>query len=78
MPETTPQESKNFRPPTSPSDDPEMKRDEIVTIRLSSDEREAWQAAADADQRKLADWIRIVVNAQLPAKPKQPTKKGGK
>ena len=29
------------------------------------EEREAWQAAADADQRKLSDWIRIVVNASL-------------
>lgn len=56
-------------------DDLEVKRDAIITIRLSAEEREAWQAAADAEQRKLADWIRISVNATLGAKR---TKKGGK
>lgn len=52
-----------------------MTREKIVMVRLTAEEREAWQAAADADQRKLADWVRVVVNAQLQAAPR---KKGGR
>lgn len=57
------------------SDDLDVKRDEVITLRLSPEEREAWQAAADADQRKLGDWIRVTVNAVLAA---QPRKKGAR
>jgi len=48
----------------------EMSRDKIVMVRLTAEERDAWQAAADADQRKLADWIRVVVNASLKSEKK--------
>lgn len=51
-----------------------VKLDDIVTVRLSAEEKAAWQAAADADKRKLADWVRLTVNAAL----KPPTKKGGR
>ena len=50
----------------------EMARDKSLLLRLSAEEREAWQAAAEADQRKLSDWIRVTLNAV--AKPKPPTK----
>lgn len=45
-----------------------MKRDGIITIRLSAEERRAWQAAAEADQRKLADWVRVICNKNLEPK----------
>lgn len=50
---------------TETTDDLDVKRDDIITIRLSAEERAAWQAAANYDQRKLADWIRVVCNAHL-------------
>jgi hypothetical protein len=57
-------------------EDADVKRDLNVVVRVSAEEREAWRAAADADQRKLSDWIRIAVNAHLESSPKP--KKGGK
>lgn len=54
-------------------DDDDVNRNILVTVRLTADERKAWQAAADDDKRKLGDWIRIVCNAQI-----KPTKKAGK
>ena len=67
-----------LRPPQPTSDALDVSRDEVITLRLSAEEREAWQAAADADQRKLGDWIRIVVNSQLKASEPTPRKKGGR
>lgn len=74
MAQPTPIQEQKLRQPPDPRDDLEVKRDKIVMVRLTVEERQAWQAAADADQRKLADWIRVVVSAQL--KP-TPRKKGG-
>jgi hypothetical protein len=68
--------ARNFQSGPESRDDQDVKRDAIITIRLSAEEREAWQAAADADQRKLADWIRLSVNATLKSSPR--SKKGGK
>lgn len=36
-------------------------------IRLSTEELEAWTAAAEADGRGLSDWVRRTVNAALAA-----------
>lgn len=47
------------------------KRDEIVMVRVTAAEKKAWEAAAENDQRTLADWIRIVVNGQAGFKPKK-------
>lgn len=68
-----------LRPPPRPRDDLDVTRDKIVMVRLSDEERAAWQAAADADERKVSDWIRVVVNAHL-RKTTEPTprKKGGR
>ncbi len=63
--------SRNLSVARNLGDDLEVTRPEQVMVRLTADEKKAWQAAADADQRKLADWIRIVVNAHLGAKPKK-------
>jgi hypothetical protein len=65
-----------LRPPQPASDASDVSRSEIITLRVSPEERKAWQAEADADQRKLADWIRIAVNAQLDAGEPAPRKKG--
>ncbi len=69
-----------LRPPVDPRDDQDVKRDKIVMVRVTVEERDAWQAAADADQRKLADWIRVAVNAQIKATEPAPAprKKGGR
>lgn len=37
----------------------------MVMVRLTEEELAAWQAEADAAQRKLADWIRVTVNAAV-------------
>lgn len=50
----------------------DVKRDKFVMVRISIDEQQAWQAAADADKRKLADWIRIACNERIEsAKPRK-------
>lgn len=63
------------RNPQPARDALDVARDKIVMVRVTEDERKAWQAAADADQRKLADWIRVSVNAQLAV---TKTKKGAR
>jgi uncharacterized protein (DUF1778 family) len=35
-------------------------KDKMLRVRITSGERAELQAAADADQRKLSDWIRVV------------------
>lgn len=35
------------------------RRDVRVTIRMSAAERERMEAAAEADDRKLSDWMRL-------------------
>lgn len=50
----------------------DVSRDDLVRLRLTTEERERWQAAADADQRTLSDWIRVVANAaSASVKPKR-------
>lgn len=66
-----PVKTRNLEPSRDAQD--EMSRDKIVMVRVSAEERAAWQAAADADRRKLADWIRNTVNDALAA---STTKKG--
>lgn len=64
-------------PPNRSRDDLDVNRAKNIVVRVTEEERKAWQAAADADQRKLSDWIRVVINAQLDGdKPRG--KKGGK
>ena len=53
----------------------DVPKDVVVRLRLTADERERWQAAADAAQRTLSDWMRVVANAAATsttiAKPRQ-------
>lgn len=37
----------------------------VLHIRLTEEERDAWQAAADADERTISQWIRYIVNNSL-------------
>ena len=68
-------------------------RDKNIIIRLSAEERAAWQDAADKDGRTLSDWIRRRCNGDAttapsakrkpaPAAPQiqpaRPSKKGGR
>jgi hypothetical protein len=46
-------------------DDHEVNLDKHVMIRLTAADLKRWQAAADGDQRRLADWIRVTVNNAL-------------
>lgn len=77
-------QGQNLHSPHGSRDDLDVaNRDEIVMVRLTADEKKAWQAAADANQRKLADWVRVIVSAQLQTAPRLATaaksrKKGGK
>lgn len=41
----------------------DVSRDVMIRVRVTEEDRERWQAAADADQRTLSDWLRIVANA---------------
>ena len=52
-------------------DDHDVKRDEQIMVRVTTEQLKAWQAAAAADQRTLADWVRIQCDAAI-----KPTKKG--
>lgn len=64
-----------------------MAREKIVMVRLTEDEWQRWQKAADAEERPLSNWIRRQCNAAAPdpidtlvstvLKP-APRKKGGK
>jgi hypothetical protein len=56
-------------------DDHEVKRDEQIMVRLTREQLKAWQAAAAADQRTLADWVRIQCDAAIAAKK---PRKGGR
>jgi hypothetical protein len=40
-------------------------KDVVVRLRATSEDLKRWQAAADADQRSLSDWLRIVANAAI-------------
>lgn len=51
----------SIRPPYSGP----MKKDTSVNVRLTSDERAELQRLADADKRKLSDYIRLVLQAHL-------------
>jgi hypothetical protein len=42
-----------------------MKRDTSVNVRLTSEERAELQRLADADKRKLSDYIRLILQAHL-------------
>ena len=44
-------------------------RDKNIIIRLSAEERAAWQAAADSDGRSLSDWIRRRCNGDVTTVP---------
>jgi len=41
----------------------DVAKDKVIQLRLTADERERWQTAADADQRSLSDWLRVIANA---------------
>jgi len=41
----------------------DVPKDFMIRIRVTEEDRERWQAAADADQRTLSDWLRVVANA---------------
>lgn len=41
---------------------PRKRRDAVVRFRATAEEIARWQAAADADQRTLSDWIRVMAN----------------
>jgi len=50
---------------------PERERQtEFVGLNLTSAVKAAAQAAADADKRTLADWVRVTIEAALAAKGK--------
>lgn len=51
----------------------DVPKDDVVRLRVTTEERARWQAAAAADQRTLSDWLRVVANAaSAPAeKPKR-------
>lgn len=49
-----------------------MKKDQVIQIRLGSEDRVRWQTAADLDQRTLSDWIRVTLNAHIQPKRKAP------
>ena len=51
-----------------------MKKDTSVNVRLTSDERAELQRLADADERKLSDYIRLVLQAHLEAERQAGTK----
>ncbi len=59
----------------------DVAKDEVVRMRVTTEERDRWLAAAAADQRTLSDWLRVVANAassDVKPKPKtKPTKKRG-
>lgn len=40
----------------------ERSRPSTMGLRCTPSQRERWQAAADADRRTLADWIRIALD----------------
>ena len=40
-----------------------LKKDKIFTMRVAVEEFEAWQVAAEAQDMKLADWIRRLCKA---------------
>jgi hypothetical protein len=50
---------------TEMRDDATVAREKLVMVRLTVEEHDRWQAAAFANQRKLADYVRVVVNGQL-------------
>lgn len=40
-------------------------RDKMIAIRLTADEAEAWEAAAERDGRPLSQWVRRIVSKAL-------------
>lgn len=40
-----------------------MAKTERVSLRATEGDRDAWQAAADAELRKLSDWCELVLNS---------------
>lgn len=45
-----------------PNDDEEQTLDKVIKVRVSDSDHAAWTAAAKADNRTLADWIRMRCN----------------
>jgi len=41
---------------------PRDNKDETIKLRVSAEEREAWQRAADASEMTLSEWIRVRCN----------------
>jgi hypothetical protein len=41
----------------------------VVTVRVSDEQMKRWQAAADADHRKLPDWMLLYRDAAIDAPP---------
>lgn len=49
--------------------DPSGKPSKIVGIRVTEDEREAWQAAADTRDVSLTEWLRLAATEMLERSP---------
>lgn len=71
-------------PMLSMGDDPDVKRDVVIRLLVNQAERDAMQAAADAEELTLSEWIRrrcikttTTVTVEV-APVGKPTKKGGR
>ncbi len=40
-------------------------KEALIQIRVTSAQKAEWQAAAEADRRKLADWLRLAAEAYM-------------
>ena len=63
--------------PIRVGDDHDVAREKSVLVRLTVDQHARWTAAATADKRTLADWVRVVIDEQLEKAPPaiKPTKR---